>query len=106
MTVHRIDRASASGVTEVNAGDEVVLTVDETATTGYVWQVAAVDGPLEVLGDRSVAPSSNAPGAGGAHEVHLRAADAGNGEVHLMLRRPWERSAPASDELRLKVRVT
>lgn len=90
----------------MHAGDEVVLTVDETATTGYVWQIAAVNGPLEVLGDRSIAPSSDAPGAGGAHEVRLRAADPGDGELHLTLRRPWEQSAAASDEVRVKVRVT
>jgi predicted secreted protein len=87
-----------SGTTvTVSVGDEIVVRVPETPTTGYAWTVNAVDPELRLVESTFVAPGGNgsepAPGAGGLRVIRLRAASAGEAGAELALKRPWE-SAP------------
>ena len=87
-----------SGTTvRLSVGDEIVVRVPETPTTGYAWTIT-VDPALRLVESSFVPPAGNgavpAPGAGGERVIRLRAAAAGEAGAELALKRPWE-SAPA-----------
>ena len=65
------------------------LTLPETPTTGYRWQMLHSCEELTVESDTAEAPSSP-PGAAGRRVWLLRAARAGSCKLELQLRRSWE----------------
>jgi len=84
-------------------GDRLVVTVPENATTGYQWEVEAVDGGLDVETSDTVPPVELRPGQGGSHRVVVRVVRAGAAGLRLRLRRSWE--PPESSAQRYGVTV-
>ncbi|MEU9450715.1 protease inhibitor I42 family protein [Streptomyces sp. NPDC048277] len=86
----------------VSLGDEVVVQLPENATTGYLWSVERVDGPVRVADDAYEPPGEPLPGAGGQRFVRIRPTGAGEAVVELALKRPWEDRV----QDRVSVRIT
>lgn len=83
----------------VAPGDEVVVRLSESATTGYQWSVESIEGPLSLIGSELRPPgtlvSGAPPGAAGERVVRLRASSSGEGTIRLGLKRTWEHAAAA-----------
>ena len=90
---------------EVAIGDTLDITLPETASTGFSWQVvSACDPTCAVAADTRTPPGTAKPGAPGAHHWRLEAKRAGEGEFKVAYRRPWE-SGSAEREFSIRVRV-
>ena len=84
----------------------LVVTLPANPTTGYQWQVKAVDGGvLKQLGDVSYQPDSDRTGSGGMSTLIFLAASAGKTELSLIYVRSWEKDTPPAKTFTLKVEV-
>jgi predicted secreted protein len=77
----------------------VVISLEETPTTGYQWEVA--DSPVAVAVDetRFEPPTSQAPGAAGRRVITVRATAAGEHHLLVQRRRAWEPAAAETVEV-------
>ncbi|WP_440222633.1 protease inhibitor I42 family protein [Dokdonella sp. MW10] len=104
----------ADAIVEVAAGDVLVVRVQGNASTGYAWQ-RVDDGRGVLVMDRlaspeggvtpvPVPPADRRIGSPTTATYRYRAVKAGETELRLQYRRPWEKGAPAH-ELVWRVRV-
>ena len=85
-----------SGTTvEAGAGDEIVLDLDETATSGHRWAVVECSGPLEGPILDEFRPGNDGIGAAGRRVLVFRASDPGRGRITLARRQEWEPDQPS-----------
>jgi predicted secreted protein len=87
-----IEVAAAGTKVSAQVGDEIVVRLPETATTGYQWTVEQITGPLQVVSSELLpaAPEGVPPGAAGERFIRVATTSAGAGAVRLELRRVWE----------------
>jgi inhibitor of cysteine peptidase len=98
-------RAGEHGSTVTAAvGDVVKIELAENPTTGFRWQVAAVDSSVLRLQSDDFAPGGPAVGSGGLHVFHWAAAGRGGTDVRLELKRSWE-AGPAKSTFAIRVSV-
>jgi inhibitor of cysteine peptidase len=90
---------SGSGTSVVAApGDNVVIRLDETPTSGYRWAVDSFDGSvLETAGDEFTPAAESMLGGGGIREFRFRVVGPGDGRLKLTRRRAWETDSPAAE---------
>ena len=89
---------------EVAIGDTLEITLPETASTGFRWQVVSSGDPVcAVAADTRAPPGTAKPGAPGAHQWQLEARSAGEGVFKAAYRRSWE--SDAGREFSIRVRV-
>jgi predicted secreted protein len=81
----------------VVAGDELVVLVRESPSTGYRWLVETLPDGV-VAGDETWAPPEEPElvGSSGVRELSFRVDEASGGELVLRRRRPWD--DPADDD--------
>jgi inhibitor of cysteine peptidase len=93
-------------VFEVSQGDVIVIHLDENITTGYGWEISAIDSPFVEL---SPSVYSQAPGTrmgrGGTRIFHFQAKSPGSGQIQLKLRRPWEPEDEVAERFGVNIRV-
>jgi len=90
---HRLGPEDAGRTVEVAAGDRLVLSLPETAGTGYTWQVEALPPGTEVVEERF---EQIGPGVGGSsRHVFVLSAPGEAGKVRLRYLRPWRESSVA-----------
>jgi len=105
--VVRIDASSEDGSVELMPGQELELTLEGNATTGYLWEVNAVDAAvLRPLGAPRINPAGDADGAGGQFIFRFAAVAAGQARLELIYHRPWEKDMAPSDSFAVQVNVT
>jgi predicted secreted protein len=95
MAVH----LDAPGSTDAAVGEQVVIHLHETPTTGYQWVVVEPHDGLDVDGSTFEPPTSAAPGAGGRRVVTVHATQAGTHRLRLEQRRSWEAAATDTCEV-------
>jgi len=82
----------------LSSGDMMTLTLESNPTTGYSWQVLAIDNRVLIQdGDpeyKSDSGSDGAVGAGGTETFRFKAVGAGGTSVELGYMRPWEDVPP------------
>jgi inhibitor of cysteine peptidase len=111
------DAAEQAGVTLTDAddnsavsvalGEEIVVRVESNPTTGYEWEVAAVDpAVLTYLGSDYEGPDTNLVGAGGIQVLRFRTAAAGESAIALKYWRPFEGESSIVDQYVVTVTVT
>jgi predicted secreted protein len=83
-------------------GDEVEVTLPETATTGYMWHPEVDKSILRPAGEDRKVPTEPR-GAPGMRVIAFEAVRAGETSLRLVKRRPWE--AEAKDEFSVKLEV-
>jgi len=86
--------------------DEIHLSLAETPSTGYVWQL--VDTTPSVLGliaDQFEAGDADVIGASGTRHLTFRVAGAGASRILLEKRRPWQEDRPAQATFEATVRA-
>jgi predicted secreted protein len=84
---HHLGPEDAGRTVEVAAGDRLVLSLPETAGTGYTWEVEALPPGAEVVEERY---EQVGPGVGGSsRHVFVLSAPGETGQVRLRHLRPW-----------------
>ena len=79
---------------EVNQGDLIVIRLAENLTTGYGWELEAVDSKvLELLDSDYSEDRGELMGSGGTRTFRFQAESPGNQQIQLGYRRPWEDEA-------------
>ena len=92
----------------VAVGEEFVVRLASTPTTGYRWVVTDPrpdGGIVQVLDESFEAPASAQPGAAGTQAFRLRAAGAGSTGVGLRRARAWGSDSGAAPEIVFGVTV-
>jgi predicted secreted protein len=87
-----LNKANHGQTVTVSLGDELVLTLEENATTGYLWTPEGRRLPpgLREVADNFLPPEGGGIGAGGRRQIRLRAVAPGGGKLVFRLRRSWE----------------
>ena len=76
--VHRLDAGDDGAVVEAEVGERVSLELEGNPTTGYAWEVTAIDpAVLAQAGEPEYQSSSDADGAGGTYTFHFNVVGAG-----------------------------
>lgn len=104
----RITREQAGGRVEVAVNERFAIELSGVPTAGYIWAPAQMPEFMQRAGEASGPTTSNQqqPGfAGGNHwEVTMFvAAEAGEGEIVMEQRRPWETTEPPVDVFRVTI---
>ena len=101
-----LTEADAGGTVELRTGDRLSVSLTGNPTTGYSWELAAVDRHvLAPVDEPSYQASSAAIGAGGMFAFEFEATATGRTELRLVYRRPWEKSRPPAQSFTVSVTV-
>src|SRR6476619_8027246 len=90
-----LSETDSGSTVEARAGDEIVLDLDETATSGHRWAVVECTGPLEGPVLDEFRPGTDGIGAAGRRVLAFRASEPGTGRVTLARRQEWEPDQPS-----------
>jgi inhibitor of cysteine peptidase len=91
----------------VNVGDEIIIRLPSNPTTGYEWEIAALDEQrITSIASTYEAPQDGALGQGGTEVIRFRADAAGESTLALKYWRPWEGDASIEDEFSVTIRAT
>jgi inhibitor of cysteine peptidase len=91
MAEIEIGLAEAGTSQEVTVGDELVVALDETPTSGYRWALDAFDDSiLAAQGNAYVPPEGGRLGASGQHRFRFTVVGPGSTALNLVRRRSWE----------------
>jgi inhibitor of cysteine peptidase len=87
-----VDDAGATRSAAV--GDQVIVTLAETPTSGYRWVIEPPEASvLESAGDEFRPPETRALGAAGVRRWTFRVVGPGTASLRLVLRRAWDPSS-------------
>lgn len=90
MSEIELDAAHANTPQAVTVGDELVLHLHETPTSGYRWTVEAFDETILAAREDSFTPPGSGPlGASGQRRLCFVVVGPGQTALRLALRRPW-----------------
>ena len=83
-----------SGCTlQLNPGDSLSVQLAGNITTGYQWEIVAVDKLiLRPAGEPEYAADSKAIGAGGMYTFRFEAVTTGSACLKMIYHRPWEKN--------------
>ena len=91
----------------VAVGEAVQIELAGNATTGYRWEVHAIDGAALRHDETLYEPQqTDRVGSGGLFVVKLTAVEAGAATVDLAYRRPWETDAEPAETFTATFNVT
>jgi predicted secreted protein len=76
-------------------GDEVVIELDEIATSGHRWAVEELSGGLQGPIEDEFQPGGEAIGAGGRRRLTFVVRDPGEARIRLVRRQEWEPEQPS-----------
>jgi len=83
--------ADSGKTVEIDVGENLELSLQENATTGYRWEIENLDNKVISVKDEDYQPSSGGKvGGGGTKKWSLKAIAPGTTEFRLKLWRQWE----------------
>ena len=87
-------------------GDQLVVVLEGNPTTGYLWEVEAVDeSTLQQVGETEFLSDSNVPGSGGKLTLCFQAMATGQTTLRLVYHRPWEEDVEPLKTFKVNVAV-
>jgi uncharacterized repeat protein (TIGR01451 family) len=90
-----LNEADNGGTVDLRGDQELVIDLEGNLSTGYMWEVASVDGAvLQRVGQFEFEHYSDAVGSAGRQTLRFRAAGEGQTDLVLAYRRSWEDAAP------------
>ncbi|MFC3550226.1 protease inhibitor I42 family protein [Lysobacter cavernae] len=109
-TERELTAADSRVPVQVTVGQVFVVRLPSNASTGYswAWDQAAAAGVIVQDGEPAMAgvnPDPQTVGSGGTQTWRFRAAAAGQGELRLDYRRPWETGAAPAQTVRWQIQV-
>jgi inhibitor of cysteine peptidase len=91
MAEIELGSADAGQTRTAAEGDEIVVALDETPTSGYRWSVDSFDSAvLESVDDVYDAPEPGRVGGAGSHRFRFRVIGSGTSPIRLGLARAWD----------------
>lgn len=90
----------------VAAGDEVVVTLDENPTTGYVWAIDKIDDQVLALNSSDYTSDAPVPGSGGTRTLTFTTKQAGTSPLDLKDWRSWEGDKSIIGRFSVTIKVT
>lgn len=97
---------SDSGKTfKVNRGDAIVVCLEENPTTGYRWEIEALNSSIIKFIDSHYSENVLIPGAGKIRAFRFRAESSGSQKIQLRLRRAWESIDAAIESFEVNIQV-
>ena len=91
---------------ELRQGDKLEIKLPANPTTGYQWELKAVNTDiLHPSGEPEFAPSSNAVGSGGTVTLRFEAIGPGQTKLELIHRRPFEKNVPPIQSFQVTVSI-
>ncbi|GAA2903035.1 hypothetical protein GCM10010472_71570 [Pseudonocardia halophobica] len=97
-----LSAADANSRRSATVGDEIVVRLPETPTSGYQWLPEIDPSALQVVDD-TYEFDQNRRGGSGVHRFTFRALREGPTLLKLVNRRPWEQQG--SEEYRVDLRI-
>ena len=95
MSPTRLSEQDSGKTVELHAGDKLEVSLKGNPTTGYQWEMAAVDAAiLKLVGEPEFNPDSGALGAGGKVTLRLIAVAVGQTTLQLIYHRSFEKNVP------------
>lgn len=90
----------------LTVGDTVVVTLDANPTTGFNWEIEALN-PLmmEQIGAAQFHSNSQMIGAAGKTIFTFKASSPGTCDLSLVYRRPWERNATPAGLFKISLTI-
>lgn len=89
-------------VITVGAGRSFAIALAGNPTTGYTWQAEVDEQYLQQLG-QEFEPRGQGVGAGGQEVVRFRALQAGETEITLRYKRPWQAEARETKQFSVRI---
>jgi inhibitor of cysteine peptidase len=87
----KVDDSYNGGQVVLEIGQVLVVSLESNPTTGYSWEVTEIDDAfLRQEGEVEFEAQSDLVGAGGIETFRFKALAAGEGQLELVYRRPWE----------------
>lgn len=103
----RITEADAGASIALRVGDTLEVTLPGNPTTGFQWSVGAGDEAiLQLRGEPEFAAAGEALGGGGSVTMRFAAVGAGDLQLQLVYRRPFEPDAPPEQTFEVRVSVS
>lgn len=101
-----LSEAKSGSIVEMSSGDILVLLLEGNPTTGYTWELDALDPAiLQQQGEPDFTPDSDAIGSGGKFTFRFQAISAGQSPLKLIYHRPWEQGIPPLNTFEVTVIV-
>lgn len=102
----QLTEADAGRLIELRVGDKLEITLPGNPTTGFQWEVSAVDSAiLQPIGEPQFEPSSDAVGSGGKVTLSFEAVGVGQTDLKLIYHRPFEENVAPIQTFEVKVTV-
>lgn len=100
-----MDASQSGSSVRVRAGDEMVIRLAESPTTGYRWAIESSGEPVLAPSGSHYDPSAGGGiGAGGTRTFRFDAVYAGQASLRLTLRQEWQPDE-AADHFQIQVTV-
>src|SRR4026209_30371 len=102
----QLTEADAGRLVELRVGDILEVTLPGNPTTGFQWEVSAINSAiLKPMGEPKFEPSSNAVGSGGNVTLRFEAVGTGQTELKLIHHRPFEENVPPIQTFEVTITV-
>jgi inhibitor of cysteine peptidase len=103
----RMTEQNSGQIVEIQAGQQIVITLKSNPTTGYKWELTSELNPaiLELVSQEYIAPQGGAIGAGGEEVWEFQGVGRGESSIVLEYRRSWEKNQPPVNSFFAKVVV-
>lgn len=86
---------------DIGVGQEFIIALGSNPTTGYSWQASYDEAVLELVGGEPTYEADETEedvvGAGGVEYFRFLALEAGETEITLVYKRPWEAPTPQDE---------
>jgi inhibitor of cysteine peptidase len=104
MVEIQLPTADSGGSCSAHVDDVLVITLDETPTSGYRWEFVDLDeNILTVAGDTFEPPAGATRGGVGSRVFRLRVVAPGTARLRLWRRRAWEDERSITDRFEMTV---
>jgi inhibitor of cysteine peptidase len=105
MTRRVLDEHDSERIVDCSVGDEFVVRLPETPTTGYRWEPVDLPGMLELVGDSFDLAQSATFGSGGVRQLTFVCRDPGESDLQLRHWQVWEGEASVDRVVSFRMRV-
>jgi predicted secreted protein len=102
--VLQADEKNGGHEVELTVGDVLELRLKENPSTGFQWTIEASPEPACVLEHDEFENRHPAPGGEGTHCWKFRAAQKGDGRLHMLYHQSWNKNSETT--FAMTVRVT
>ncbi len=99
-----IDQKDNNKTFDAKAGDAIIITLKENPGTGYRWK-PQIDEEIVLIKDSNLLDPDSRIGGGGSRIFTFRVRSPGKTEIHLDLKREWEKDKNPIDQFEVFIQA-